>query len=187
MTPFGFISEFPRPPYLWLVGVRASPVSAVLSLLVSGVVVALVGCRLRALRRAHEPRRLSPEMKAALRGTLGGKFHCSVPVTSRFEDREARIYADDFVEALRVAGCDAILSLEQPLKPETAGVLVVVSSGKPPAEAALLIQALRAARIEFKMSFESAQQGERFAGPDGFALMVGTNTRPARSVRKSRL
>ena|SRR5579862_4902553 len=116
MTTLVFIGELARFPF-WPAAIEGSPLTKTLAALVVGIAAALVLYRRYTLRQ-RRPRRLSKEEKAALIGALDGNCLASVPVTCRFEDSEARTYADDFVAALRGGGCDAILNFEPRLDPE---------------------------------------------------------------------
>ena len=171
-----FISELGSNCRFWLAAIEGSPLTKTLAALVVGLAVALTFYRRYTLRR-RRPRRLSKEKKAALIGALDGNCLASVPVTCRFEDSEARTYADDFVAALRSGGCDAILNFEPRLNPYTSGVFIIICKDRSITEAEWLAQAMRSAKVGFRVAFDSDRPAERLAGPDGFALIVGNNTR----------
>jgi hypothetical protein len=152
MTTLVFIGELARFPF-WPAAIEGSPLTKTLAALVLGI-AALTFYRRYALRQ-RRPRRLSKEEKAALIGALDGNCLASVPVACRFEDSEARTYADDFVVALRGGGCDAILNFEPRLDPDASGVFIVIRKDGSIMEAESLAQAMRTAKVDFRVAFDS--------------------------------
>lgn len=123
------------------------------------------------------PRRLSREKKSVLIAALDGGCPSTFPVSCRAEDGEAKLYAEDFVEALRGGGWDAGLKLEPRLRPDAVGVYIIVDRNRSNPGAELLAQAMNAAEISFKVAIDSDLLAERLAGPDGFALIIGSARR----------
>src|SRR5579864_3525909 len=111
------MGELERQLEAWLLAIKGSPlIGASIALGIAVVIIAILYWR--SARRARGPRSLSRETKAALTSALDGRGEFTFPVSCRAEDDEATAYADDFVEALRRAGCDAILKHEPRLKPD---------------------------------------------------------------------
>ena len=156
----------------WLLAIESLSLNAALILVAVGLAIGGILLWFR-LRRRRGPRRLSRETKAALSAALGGRCANTFPVSYRAEDNEAKTYADDFVEALRRGGCDAILKLEARLRPDATGVFIVIDRSRSNAGAELLAQAMRTADIDFQVALDSDRLTERLAGPDGFALIIG--------------
>jgi hypothetical protein len=156
----------------WLLAIESLSLNAALILVAVGLAIGAILLWLR-LPRMRGPRRLSRETKAALSAALGGRCPNTFPVSCRAEDNEAKTYADDFVEALRRGGCDAILKLEARLRPDATGVFIVIDRDRSIAGAELLARAMRSADIDFQVAFDSDRLAERLAGPDGFALIIG--------------
>jgi len=106
----------------------------------------------------------------AIRGSpliaaIDGHYSSSFPVSCRAEDDEARAYAGDLVEALRRGGCDVMLNDEVRLRPDAAGVYMVIARRLSNPGAETLAHAMRAARIDFEVAFDSDAAPEQLAGP----------------------
>lgn len=172
MTTLVFMSELSSSFPFRLAAIKTASATKTVAAFVVGLAVALNFYRRYTLRQ-RRPRRLSNEKRAALIDALDGNCLASVPVSCRFEDSEARTYADDFVAALRGGGCDAILNFEPRIDPDASGVFLVIRKDRSLTGAESLAQAMRTAKLDFRVAFDSG----RLAGPDGFALIVGRNGR----------
>ena len=162
---------------LWLVVETGVPLAAALPAILVGLALPPIVYRTHALRQARIPRRLSKGSREALRAALDGRFPFAIPVICRFDDAEARTYAEDFVEALRTSGCDAILRMDQPLRADAKGMMIVIGKNSRAPVAEVLKRAVIMAKLDYKVIADSNDARERLAGPDGFALIVGRKRR----------
>jgi len=125
-------------------------------------------------------RHLRPEQRAAVAEAV--KPDCAttlkhVNATAANSDREAQVYALDFVSALRSAGCAADLALPIPgLRPDISAVHIgirksVADESQIPVSAKTLASALKAAGVSY--TFEKME--DDFFPDEQVVLVIGTN------------
>lgn len=112
--------------------------------------------KLSKIEQTVKGRHLSPEQMAAL--TIIARKSCDllpiINVTAANSNHEAQVYATDFVNALKAAGCKADLALPIPgLTPDVMGIHIGVRDTKSISPAAIeLSKMLNASGVQFGFS-----------------------------------